>query len=67
MTMAHNASEAVQKIATDQKKYCKCSAWVIYKIDEVYISINNSEKKVGYLDTSDVAKKTAEVAQKKEQ
>ena len=31
------------------------------------ISINNSEKKVGYYDTSGVAKKAAEFAQKKEQ
>ena len=39
------ASEAVQKIATDQKEYRKCSSCVIicWKAT-VYISINNSEK-----------------------
>ena len=49
-----NVSEAVQKIATDQKdnhKNISITAW----------------KQVGYLDNSGVAKKAAEVAQKKEQ
>ena len=47
-----NASEAVQKIATDQKEYLKSSSFVIiYWIAKIYLSINNSEKsekKVGY-------------------
>ena len=33
----------------------------------INISINNSEKNVGYKDISEVAKKAAEVAQKREQ
>ena len=38
-------SEAVQKIATDQKKYCKCfSSVIICWIAKIYLSINNSEK-----------------------
>ena len=38
-------SEAVQKIAADQKEYCKCSLCVIicWKAKK-YLSINNSEK-----------------------
>ena len=43
-----NASEAVQKIARDQKHY-KCFSWVIICwIAKIYLSINNSEKKFGY-------------------
>ena len=39
------ASEAVQTIATDQKKYRKCSSCVIvWWIVTIYLSINNSEK-----------------------
>ena len=39
------ASEAVQKIATDQKEYRKCSLCVIICwIAKIYLSINNSEK-----------------------
>ena len=39
------ASEAVQKIATDQKVYRKCSSCVIICwIAKIYPSINNSEK-----------------------
>ena len=61
------ASEKVQKIATDQKEYHKCSLCVIICwIAKVYLSINNW-KMVGYRDTSDVAKKGAEAAQKKKQ
>ena len=62
------ASETVQKIATDQKEYRKCTLSVIICwIAKIYLSVNNSEKKVGFKDTSNVAKKAAEVAQKKEQ
>ena len=40
-----NSSEAVQKIATDQKEYHKCySSVIICWIDKIYLSINNSEK-----------------------
>ena len=45
-------SEAVQKIATDQKDYCKCSSYV--KICWI----------LGYKDSSNVAKEAADVAQK---
>ena len=39
------ASEAVQKIAKDQKEYCKCSLCVIICwIAKTYLSLNNSEK-----------------------
>ena len=39
------ASEAVQKIATDQKEYRKCSLCVIIcLIAKIHLSINNSEK-----------------------
>ena len=39
------APEAVQKIATDQKEYRKCSSCVIICwIAKIYLSINNSEK-----------------------
>ena len=39
------ASEAVQKIATDQKEYLKCSSCVIiWRIAKIYLSINSSEK-----------------------
>ena len=54
------ASEAVQKIATDQKEYCKCFLGVIP------INPYPSWKMVSYKDISGVAKKAAEVAQKKE-
>ena len=50
------ASEAGQKIVTNQKEHCKCSSCVI-----------KQWKMVGYKDTPSVAKKAAEVAQKKEQ
>ena len=57
------ASEEVQKIATDQKEYHKCSLCVIICwIAERYLSINDCEKWLKY--TADVAKK---FAQKKEQ
>ena len=53
------------KITTDQKDSQKCSLCVIVccipKISSVTV------KKIGYLDTSAVAKKTAEVAQKRKQ
>ena len=40
------ASEAVQKIPTDQKEYCKCSSCVtICWVAKMYQSINNCEKK----------------------
>ena len=62
------ASEAVQKIARDQKEYCKCSSYVIICwIAQIYLAINQQWKMVGYKDTSVVAKKSAEAAQKKEQ
>ena len=39
------ASEEVQKIATDQKEYRKCSLCVVICwIAKIYLSINNSEK-----------------------
>ena len=39
------ASEAVQKIATDQKEYRKCFLCVIiFWIAKIHLSINNSEK-----------------------
>ena len=39
------ASEAVQRIATDQKESRKCSSFVIICwIAKIYLSINNSEK-----------------------
>ena len=39
------ASEAVHKIATDQKEYRKCfSCVVICSIAKIYLSINDSEK-----------------------
>ena len=42
-----NASEAVQKIATVQKECYKCSLCVIICwIAKVYLSINNSEKRL---------------------
>ena len=50
------ASEAVQKIATDQKQYRKCSSCVIICwIAKIYLSITNCEKKVGSKDTSNDA------------
>ena len=42
-----NASKIVQKIATDQKDYRKCSSCVSF-LNSQNISINNSEE-VGYL------------------
>ena len=57
-----NASEAVQKIATDQKDYHKYSSCIIAcLIAKIYQWITVKK------DISGVAKKTAEVAQKKEQ
>ena len=42
-----NASEAVQKIAIDQKEYRKCSSCVkTCSIAKIYLSINNSEKRL---------------------
>ena len=64
-----DASEAVQKIARDHKDYHKCSSCVIVCwIAKIYQSI--AVKKgwlLTYQDSSSVAKKSAEVAQKKEQ
>ena len=64
-----NAFEAVQKIAADQKDYHKCSSWVIVCwIAKIYQSI--AVKKgwlLTYYDTSGIAKKPAELAQKKDQ
>ena len=64
-----NASEAVQKIVTDQKDYQKCSSCVIvWWIAKTYQSI--TVKKgwlLGHLRRSIVVKKVAEVVQKKEQ
>ena len=60
----------LQKIATDQKEYCKCSLCVIiWCMAKIYPSINGSEKWLVAMDkdTSDAAKKAAEVIQKKEQ
>ena len=40
-----NASEAVKKIATNQKECCKCSSCVIiWWIAKIYFLINNNEK-----------------------
>ena len=40
-----NASEAVQRIATDQKEYRSCSSYVtICWITKIYLSISNSEE-----------------------
>ena len=63
------ASKAVQKIATDKKEYRKCYSCMCYNLQNSQsIPINKQQwKMVGYNDTSDVAKKAAEVAQKKEQ
>ena len=54
------ASEAVQKIATDQKEYCRCIWWMA----KIYPSVSDSEKWLVamYKDTIDVTKKPAEVA-----
>ena len=42
-----NASQAVHKIAPDQKEYHKCSTCVtICWIAKIYLSINNSEKRL---------------------
>ena len=63
------ASEAVQKIATDQNEYRKYSSCVIICwIVKIYLPINQHQWKiVDKKDNSDdVAKKAAEVAQKKE-
>ena len=61
-----NSSEAVQKIATDQKDYRKyCSCIMICWIAIIYLAININQssnkqwKMVGYKDTPDVAKKAA--------
>ena len=43
------ASETAQKIATDQKEYCKYSScFTICWTAKINLSINNSEKMVGY-------------------
>ena len=62
-------SEAVQKIATDQKEHRKCSSCVkICWIAKIYLAINQQQwKVVGYTDTFGVVKKATEDAQKKEQ
>ena len=60
-----NTSEAVEKIATDQKYYHKCSL-CLYFATQTKIS-STTVKEVGYQDTFGVAKKTADVAQKKKQ
>ena len=64
-----NTSEAVQKIATDQKDYHKCSPCaLVWWISKIYQSI--TVKKgwlLEHLRHGIVAKKAAEVAQKKEQ
>ena len=62
-------SEEVQNIAIDQKEYRTCSLCVIICwITRIYsyLSINKQWGMVGYRDNSDVAKKAAEIAQKKE-
>ena len=61
------ASEAVQKIATDQKDYPKSFFFVCYNLLNSWNTPINQQlwKMVGYKDTSNVAKKAAEVAQKK--
>ena len=61
------AFEAVQKIATDQR--VSYMLLVCYNLlNSQIITINQHQwKTVGYKDTSDAAKKTAEIAQKKEQ
>ena len=42
-----NASEPVQKIASDQKEYHKlCSCVIICLIAKIYLSVNNSEKRL---------------------
>ena len=64
-----NVFEAVQKIATDQRDYHKCSLCVIVCWrGKIYQAIS-MWKKVDYYyqDTSGVNKKAAEVAQNKEQ
>ena len=62
------ASEAVQKITTDQKKYRKCSSCVIiYLIAKIYLSANNSEKWLVTRIPPTKLKKAANVVQKKEQ
>ena len=44
------ASEAVQKIATDQKEYHKCSSCVIIcLIAKIYLSINKNNSEDGWL------------------
>ena len=57
-------SEAVQKITTDQKEYCKCSLCVmIWWMAKIYPSVSGSEKWLVamYKNTIEVAKKAAEV------
>ena len=47
MTFRCQASKAIQKIATDQKDYHKCSFCVIICcIAKIYLSVNNSEKRL---------------------
>ena len=41
-----NASEAVEKIITDQKEYYKCFLCSFCWIAKIYLSVNNSEKKL---------------------
>ena len=60
------ASEAVQKIASDQKEYHKCfSCVLVCWIAKIYLSINNSEKRLVTRTPPTKAKKAAEVVQKK--
>ena len=62
------ASEAVQKIATDQKEHYKRSSCVIICwIAKIYLSINNSKKRLVPKTPPTQAKKASEAAQKKEQ
>ena len=63
-----NTSETVQKVATDQKDYHKYSSCVIVCwIAKTYQSMAAKKRwLLTYYDTSGVAKKAAEVAQKKE-
>ena len=66
---AAKVSEAVQKIATDQTEYRKCSSCIIICwIVKIYLLLNQQQWKMnGNKDTSDVPKKAAELAQKKEE
>ena len=61
-----NASEAVQKIATVQKECYKCSLCVIICwIAKVYLSINNSEKRLVIRTPPTLLKKLLKLHKKK--